>query len=78
MSTRTAQNAKTLDGKYYTSQDIYEAETQQVFFKHWIYVGRTSALSEPGSYFLREIESESIITSESVRPRGRARVAVTS
>ncbi|MDG2241362.1 MAG: aromatic ring-hydroxylating dioxygenase subunit alpha [Longimicrobiales bacterium] len=61
MSTRTAQNAKTLDGKYYTSQDIYEAETQQVFFKHWIYVGRTSALSEPGSYFLREIESESII-----------------
>ena len=61
MSTRTALGAKTLARRYYTGEDVYEAETRKVFFERWIYAGRTSSLMGPGSYFLREIESESII-----------------
>ncbi|MEN8374566.1 MAG: aromatic ring-hydroxylating dioxygenase subunit alpha [Gemmatimonadota bacterium] len=61
MSTRTAHDAKTLAGRYYTGEDVYEAETRNVFFLRWIYVGRTSELAGPGSYFLREVESESVI-----------------
>jgi Rieske 2Fe-2S family protein len=61
MPTRTAQGAKCLARRYYTSQDIYEAETQNVFFERWLYAGRASALTGPGSYFLCEVESESVI-----------------
>jgi Rieske 2Fe-2S family protein len=61
MSTRTAQDAKTLPRKYYTSQDVYQAETRNVFFERWIYAGREGSLTGPGSYFLCEIESESVI-----------------
>ena len=61
MSSRTAQDAKTLARRYYTGQDVYDAETRNVFFERWIYAGRASAVSDPGSYFLCEIESESVI-----------------
>lgn len=61
MSTRTAHAAKTLARKYYTDPGIYEAETRSVFFERWIYAGRASSLAQAGSYFLREIELESII-----------------
>ncbi|HIC16334.1 MAG TPA: Rieske (2Fe-2S) protein, partial [Gemmatimonadetes bacterium] len=64
MSTRTAQGAKTLARRYYTGEDVYEAETRKVFFEQWIYAGRASMLDGPGSYFLCEIESESIIVLE--------------
>ena len=61
MSSRTAQDAKTLAQRYYTGQDVYEAETRNVFFQRWLYVGRTTSLAGSGSYFLFEIESESVI-----------------
>jgi Rieske 2Fe-2S family protein len=59
--TRTAQDAKTLARRYYAGSDIYDAETQKVFFKRWLYAGRETSLNGPGSYFLREIETESVI-----------------
>ena len=49
MSSRTAQDAKTLARRYYTGQDVYDAETRNVFFERWIYAGRASAVSDPGS-----------------------------
>jgi Rieske 2Fe-2S family protein len=61
MSSRTAQDAKTLAQRYYTGQDVYEAETRNVFFQRWLYAGRTTSLAGSGSYFLFEIESESVI-----------------
>jgi Rieske 2Fe-2S family protein len=61
MSTRTAQDAKCLAGRYYTSQDIYETESRNIFFRHWLYAGRASSLTGPGSYFLCDIESEGVI-----------------
>lgn len=61
MSVRSARGAMTLARRYYTAQDIYESETAKVFRKRWIYAGRVSSLGSPGSYFLREIESDSII-----------------
>lgn len=61
MSTRSSQGAMTLARRYYTDQDVYDSETESVFFKRWIYAGRVNSLETPGSYFLREIESESII-----------------
>ena len=61
MSSRTAFNAKTLARRYYASEDVYEAETERIFLEHWLFAGRVSDLTEPGSYFLFEVETESVI-----------------
>jgi Rieske 2Fe-2S family protein len=61
MNQRTARGARTLDGKYYTSKNVYDTETETIFFKEWLYAGRVSDLDGPGSYFLVEIETENVI-----------------
>ncbi len=61
MTKRTAHNAKTLAGHYYVGESIYEAETERIFSKHWLYAGRASEVAEPGSYFLFEVDGENII-----------------
>ena len=61
MSTRTASGAKTLPGKYYTSAEIFQLESQNIFKKQWLYAGRISQLKKTGSYFLFNIDHESII-----------------
>lgn len=58
---RTAGNAKTLPRQYYTNYEIYKSETERIFFNHWLYAGRESQLPEKGSFFLFEIDNESII-----------------
>lgn len=61
MAKRTAHNAKTLAGHYYTGASVYESETEHIFSKRWLYAGRSSQLAQPGSYFLFEVDAESII-----------------
>jgi Rieske 2Fe-2S family protein len=61
MSTRTALGARTLDRKYYTSAGVYDQETDRIFLKRWLYAGRLSRLSAAGSYFVFEIDGESVI-----------------
>ena len=61
MSTRTASGAKTLPGKYYTSEEIFQLESKNIFSKQWLYAGRVSHLKKTGSYFLFNIGNESII-----------------
>lgn len=61
MSTRTASGAKTLPGKYYTSEEIFQLESKNIFSKQWLYAGRICQLKNAGSYFLFNIDHESII-----------------
>ena len=61
MTTRTAFDAKTLERRYYVGEDVYEQETERIFFDRWLYAGRASEIAEPGAYMLFEIESESVI-----------------
>lgn len=61
MTDRTSQGAKTLPRRYYVGSDVYDAETEQIFFKRWLYVGRANSIKEAGQYFLTEIESENVI-----------------
>ena len=53
--------ALTLAGSYYTSPDILAEETERIFARQWVCVGRTDRLAEPGSYFVRTIAGESLI-----------------
>ena len=65
---RTAMGAKTLPGKYFTSREVYDLETRNIFSKQWICVGRVDDLESEGQYFLYESENESFII---VRGEGR-------
>lgn len=68
---RTASGAKTLDGMYYTDQSIYNAETERIFLKHWLYVCRSSDIRDAGQYVLHDVEAESVIVLRD--PRGAVR-----
>lgn len=45
----------------YYSPDIYRLEQQRIFGKYWYYVGHTSQLNGPGSYFTVEIAEQPLV-----------------
>jgi glycine betaine catabolism A len=53
--------ARTLPGRYYTSAEIFAEESDRVFAREWICVGREESITEPGAYVLADIAGESII-----------------
>jgi Rieske 2Fe-2S family protein len=53
--------ARTLPGKYYHSQEIYQEEVEKIFYKFWIYACRTEEIPAVGDYKLIQVEDESII-----------------
>ncbi|MEE8368785.1 MAG: aromatic ring-hydroxylating dioxygenase subunit alpha [Thermoanaerobaculia bacterium] len=61
MSTRSAQEAKTLPAGYYTASEIFELEQERLFSNLWLAVGHTSQLSESGSYLVFQIGIESVL-----------------
>jgi len=56
-----AERATTLDGRYYTSPDVFAREAERIFSGAWIAAGRADALPRPGDYALREVAGESLI-----------------
>ncbi|MFQ3247177.1 MAG: phenylpropionate dioxygenase-like ring-hydroxylating dioxygenase large terminal subunit [Arenicella sp.] len=55
------QRGHSLDRIFYQDEDIYQAELDQFFLKHWIFAGHTSQIPEIGNYFNLNFDSESII-----------------
>ena len=60
-SPRSSRGAKTLPGRFFTSSEVYEQETQRIFRTQWLCVGRASDIPRSGDYFLHEIDGESFI-----------------
>ena len=58
---RTAMGAHTLPGKYFTSREVYDQETERIFSKSWICAGRASSIPNPGDFFLHDLDGESLI-----------------
>lgn len=52
---------RTLPGKYYTSEVIYQEEMEKIFYQRWLMVGREEKIPNAGDYFLYNIGNESII-----------------
>ena len=61
MPTSANNRATTLPGKYYTDQEIYKRESEKIFSREWIYVGREAAVKEAGDFFIHSQEGERII-----------------
>ena len=56
-----AEPAATLDGRYYTSTEVFAREAERIFSGTWIAAGRADALPQAGDYALREVAGESLI-----------------
>jgi Rieske 2Fe-2S family protein len=61
MKTRTSFGQNTLAREYFTSEDVFRSERERIFLRSWLLVGHVSQLTEAGSYFLFEIDRESVI-----------------
>ena len=53
--------AKTLEGHWYTSPDVFAREQETIFSKQWVCVGREEALVAPGDFMLADVAGESLI-----------------
>src|SRR5437667_6538749 len=53
--------AKTLEQKYFVSQEIFGEEQEKIFSTQWILVGHQSAIAQAGEYFISEVAGESLI-----------------
>jgi phenylpropionate dioxygenase-like ring-hydroxylating dioxygenase large terminal subunit len=58
---RPIDNAKTLPAELYLSPEIYRLEQKYIFGKTWFYVGHTSQLNGPGSFFTVEIAEQPLV-----------------
>ncbi len=50
-----------LEQTFYTSPEIFDAEWQSIFQKHWLLAGNTAQIPKPGDYFLYQLQKDSII-----------------
>jgi len=53
--------ARTLDARWYVSQEVFALERERIFASDWICVGREESLPTTGDYFLVEVAGESLI-----------------
>lgn len=59
--TAPARGASMLEGRYYTSADIFQAELERIFYERWLCVGRVEQIPNPGDYFIQAVGEESLI-----------------
>ena len=60
-SPRSSGGARTLPGEHYTSQAVYDTETERIFGRRWLCVGLAASIPESGRYVVVEIEGESLL-----------------
>ena len=53
--------AHALPGRYFTSTEIFALESERVFGRRWLCVGREAQLAEPGDYVVQQVGTESVI-----------------
>jgi phenylpropionate dioxygenase-like ring-hydroxylating dioxygenase large terminal subunit len=63
---------RTLPGRYYHSEEIYQEEVAKIFYKFWIYACRTEEIPSIGDYKLIQVEDESIILTRDKEDKIRA------
>ncbi len=58
--TEIVESSYTLSSEYYLSQEIFELEKQQIFYKTWQYVAHQCMLPYPGDYITLKLCDENI------------------
>lgn len=58
---KDAKKAYTLPAKFYTSQDAFNYEADEIFAKSWLCMCHVSEVAKPNQYVTREVLNESIL-----------------
>lgn len=58
---RRRHEARHLPGWMYTSPEVFERETERIFLKDWLVIGRVEELESPGDYLTVDIVDEPIV-----------------
>jgi Rieske 2Fe-2S family protein len=53
--------ARTLPRRYYVAPEIFAEESERIFMRRWLCVGREARIARPRDYFLQQVGDESII-----------------
>jgi glycine betaine catabolism A len=53
--------AMTLPASWYTQPEVFARETERIFTREWLCVGREESVAEPGDFFAVELFGESLI-----------------
>ena len=61
METRTSFGQSTLSREYFASAELFALERERIFQHSWLLAGHVSQLAATGSYFLLELDRESVI-----------------
>jgi glycine betaine catabolism A len=61
-----------LPGRYYIGQDVFAAEREAIFARHWTCVGRAEEIEKEGDFFLARIADESVIVLRDAEAHVRA------
>jgi Rieske 2Fe-2S family protein len=72
MKPRTSFGQSTLSGEYFSSDEIFQIERERIFHRSWLLAGHVSQLASPGSFFLFELDRESVMVVRGVDGEIRA------
>ena len=61
MKPRTSFGQHTLPREYFLSPEIYELERERIFSRHWLLAGHVSQVPKPGSFFVFDVDRESVL-----------------
>ncbi len=50
-----------LEQPFYINEEVFAAEWQSIFKKHWLHAGNTAQIPKAGDYFLYQLQKDSII-----------------
>ena len=62
----------TLTRDDYTSDEVYQAERERIFFATWMYAGRAEQAATPGDFFTVDLAGESLIVTRNAEGELRA------
>lgn len=68
----TPPSARTLDGKWYVSPEIFQGEQQRIFSRSWTCLGRADRFDTRGNFVTAQIAGESLIVTRDASRRLRA------
>lgn len=55
------QTARSMPAQYYCSEEFLKLETEKLFYRQWICVGRQEQIADSGDYFVTDIIDESVL-----------------
>lgn len=55
------QAGRSLPGRAYVDERLYQLDLEHVFFRHWLFAGHSCDIPRPGDYFVFDIAGESLI-----------------